>query len=243
MNLVIDIGNTRTKFSVFNHGEEMIAVPLTEMLPSDIDVLLKEHPDINKAIVCSVKNYSAELKSCLQQKFTTFVELDETTPLPVENLYETRETLGKDRMAAVVGAAHIYPGANVLVIDAGTAITYDVVNERNQFLGGKISPGLDMRYKALNQFTDRLPFVQFEENHKLFGRTTIDAIQTGVQQSVLFEVDSTINAFKEFYKNLYVIITGGNTNFFDKKLKNSFFVHYNLIAIGLNRILEHNGEI
>lgn len=243
MNLIIDIGNTRTKFTVFNHGEEMISVPLNELLPTHIEVLLKEHPSIDKAILCAVKDYSPALKTYLQEKFRTFIELDENTPLPIENVYGSKSTLGKDRLAAVAGAAHLYPGMNVLVIDAGTAITYDLINDRKQYLGGNISPGMGMRYKALHQFTGRLPLVEHNNFPKLFGQTTEEAIQAGVQHGVIFEVDNAINAFKEFYNNLYVIITGGDTKLFDKKLKNSFFVNYNLIAIGLNRILEHNGEI
>lgn len=242
MNLVIDIGNTRTKFSVFNHGEEMISVPVDELLPSHIDVLLNEHPSINKAIISAVKDYSPELKSHLRQKLNFFVELNGETPLPIENCYQTKETLGKDRIAAAVGAFHLYPGKNVLVIDAGTAITYDFVNEKGQYLGGNISPGIEMRFKALNQFTGRLPLIEKKDFENLFGNTTEDAIRAGVQHGIVFEADKAIDTFKEFYRNLNVIITGGDANFFDKKLKNSFFVHFNLIAIGLNRILEHNGE-
>ncbi len=243
MNLIIDIGNTRTKITVFNHGEEMISIPLDELLPTHIEVLLAEHPSIDKAILSTVKDYSPELKAYLQETFRTFIELDEHTPLPIENLYGSKSTLGKDRLAAVTGAAHIFPGMNVLVIDAGTAITYDLINDRKQYLGGNISPGLGLRYKALYQFTGRLPLVEYNNFPKLFGQTTEEAIQAGVQHGIIFEVDNAINAFKEFYNNLYVIITGGDTKLFDKKLKNSFFVNYNLIAIGLNRILEHNGEI
>ncbi len=242
MNLVIDIGNTRTKFSVFNHGEEMISVPVDELLPSHIDVLLNEHPSINKAIISAVKDYSPELKSHLRQKLSFFLELNGETPLPIENCYQTKETLGKDRIAAAVGAFHLYPGKNVLVIDAGTAITYDFVNEKGQYLGGNISPGIEMRFKALNQFTGRLPLIEKKDFENLFGNTTEDAIRAGVQHGIVFEADKAIDTFKEFYRNLNVIITGGDAIFFDKKLKNSFFVHFNLIAIGLNRILEHNGE-
>ena len=243
MNLAIDIGNTRTKFSVFNHGEEMITVPVDEFLPSHVNVLLKEHPSIDKVILSAVKDYSPGLKEYLQKNFKSFIELDADTPLPVENLYKSKETLGKDRLAAAVGAFHLYPKTNVLVIDAGSAITYDLINENGQYLGGNISPGLEMRFKALNQFTNRLPLVEKKDFGKLYGQSTEEAIRAGVQHGVVFEADKAIDTFKEFYKNLNVIITGGDANFFDKKLKNSFFVHFNLIAIGLNRILEHNGEI
>ncbi len=240
MNLVIDIGNTRTKFSVFSRGEEVIFGTEEEFSPDHIRELKKEYPAISKVIVSAVKDYSPGLKKHLQNYFDTFIELDAGTPLPVENCYVSKETLGKDRIAAVVGAFHLYPGTNVLVIDAGTAITCDILTDNGKYLGGNISPGITMRFKALHHFTGRLPLLEKKETGELFGTTTEEAIRVGVQNGVVFEVDKTISAFKEFYKNLNVIITGGDVLFFDKKLKNSFFVHFNLIALGLNRILEYN---
>ena len=150
--------------------------------------------------------------------------------------------MGKDRIAAMVGAFDLYPDTNVLVIDAGTAITYDLLNDKGRYLGGNISPGLEMRYKALHRFTDKLPLVNQGNMEQLYGQTTEEAIRAGVQHGIVFEADKAIDTFKEFYNNLKVIITGGDAKFFDKKLKNSFFVHFNLTALGLNRILEHNGE-
>jgi type III pantothenate kinase len=243
MNLVIDIGNTRTKFSVFNKGEVLITVPVEEFLPEHIDVLQNEHPGLQKAILSSVKDYPAKLKQALQNKFEYFLELDENTPLPIENCYKTPVTLGKDRIAAAVGGFDLHPNTNLLIIDAGTAITFDILNEKHQFLGGNISPGIEMRFKALHQFTGKLPLVKQEKFEKLFGSSTEEAIRAGVQNGVVFEVEKAIDTFKEFYKNLKVIITGGDADFFDKKLKNSFFVNFNLTALGLNRILEYNGEI
>jgi type III pantothenate kinase len=243
MNLVIDIGNTRTKFSVFNRGEVLITVPVDEFLPEHIDVLQNEHPALQKVILSAVKDYSPELKSALQNKFEYFTELNEHTPLPIENCYKTPETLGKDRIAAAVGGFDLYPDTNLLIIDAGTAITYDIVNDKHQYLGGNISPGIEMRFKALHQFTGKLPLVKQQNFGKLYGTSTEEAIRAGVQNGVVFEIDRAIETFKEFYKNLKVIITGGDAEFFDKKLKNSFFVNFNLTALGLNRILEYNGEI
>lgn len=242
MNLAIDIGNTRTKFSVFNRGEVLITVPVKEFKIEHIEVLKNEHPDLNKVILSATKDYSTELRRALQKKFVQFIEMESDTPLPIENCYETKDTLGKDRLAAAVGAFDLYPNTNLLIIDAGTAITYDVVNDKHQYLGGNISPGIDMRFKALHQFTGKLPLVNQQEYKKLFGTTTENAIRAGVQNGVVFEVDKAIDTFKVFYNNLKVIITGGNAEFFEKKLKNSFFVHFNLTAIGLNRILEYNGE-
>jgi len=243
MNLVIDIGNTRTKFSVFNKGEVLITVPVDEFLPEHIVVLQNEHPDLSQVILSAVKDYSPKLKTALQNKFEFFLELDSKTPLPIENLYKTPETLGKDRIAAAVGGFDLYPDTNLLIIDAGTAITYDILNEKHQYLGGNISPGIEMRYKALHQLTGKLPLINHKKFDKLYGTTTEEAIWAGVQHGVVFEVDKAIETFKEFYTNLKVIITGGDAVFFEKKLKNSFFVNFNLIALGLNRILEYNGEI
>ena len=243
MNLVIDIGNTRTKFSVFNRGEVLTTVPVNELNPSDIQILQNQYPELRNVIISSVKDYSDDLKNTLQNSFDKFIKLDEKTPLPIENCYKTKNTLGKDRIAAVVGAFDLYPNQNLLVIDAGTAITFDIINEKGQYLGGNIAPGIEMRLKALNYYTGRLPLVPAREWNKLFGTTTEEAILAGVMNGVVFEIDKTIEAFKEFYRNLKVIITGGDTEFFDKKLKNSFFVNFNLLALGLNRILEYNGEI
>lgn len=243
MNLVIDIGNTRTKFSVFNRGEVLITVPVEEFLPQHIDVLQNDYTDLQKVILSAVKDYSPELKATLQNKFKCFVELNSKTLLPVENCYKTPETLGKDRIAAVVGGFDLYPQTNLLIIDAGTAITYDILNDKGQYLGGNISPGIEMRYKALHHFTGKLPIIKHQKFDKLYGTTTEEAIKAGVQHGVVFEVDKAIDTFKDFYTNLKVIITGGDADFFDKKLKNSFFVNFNLTAMGLNRILEYNGEI
>lgn len=243
MNLTLDIGNTRTKFSVFNKGEVLITVPVDEFLPEHLDVLQKEHPTLKSVILSMVKPQSPELIKSLQNKFEKFIVLDADTPLPIENSYSTKDTLGKDRIAAAVGAFDLFPDRNLLVIDAGTALTYDIVTQAGKYLGGNISPGIDMRFMALHQFTGGLPLVKQGEVDKLFGSSTEEAIRAGVQNGVIFEVDRTIDAFKDFYTNLQVIITGGNADFFANKLKNSFFVHLNLIALGLNRILEYNGEI
>src|SRR5690554_2102736 len=243
MNLIIDIGNSRTKFWLFNQNYEVESAYVGELQLIHIDNVLAKHESLDKVILSTVKDYPEDLKIHLKKNFKKFIELDEHTPLPVKNNYLTKRTLGKDRIAAAAGAAYLYPGRNVLVIDAGTAITYDFIDERNGYMGGNISPGLEMRYKALNLFTNKLPLLEADEFNGFLGQSTHDAIHAGIQKGLLYEVDGVINAFKENYRNLCVIITGGNDNFFDKKLKNSFFVHYNIIAIGLNSILEYNGEI
>ncbi|MBN2772794.1 MAG: type III pantothenate kinase, partial [Prolixibacteraceae bacterium] len=240
MNLVIDIGNTRTKFYIFNRGELAVSVPVDEFKPEYIDLLKNEYPQLDQAIISAVKKYPEEIKALLKRNFDIFIELDYKTPLPIQNNYKSRETLGNDRIATAVGANFLYPDSNLLIIDAGSAITFDFISEKGVFLGGNISPGINMRFNALNNFTGNLPLVGLEDTDILFGNTTETAIRAGVQNGIIYEVDNTISLFKEFYKNLKVIITGGDANFFDKKLKNSFFVNFNLTGIGLNRILEYN---
>jgi type III pantothenate kinase len=240
MNLVIDIGNSRIKLALFSERDLMFNVPLDELKPEHIQVLLDEHDDLKSAIISSVREYPAALKAFLENSFENFIELNANTPVPITNGYETPETLGKDRLAAAVGATELFPGKNVLVIDAGTAITYEIITAENEYLGGNISPGLATRFKALHQFTGKLPLLQPTEDFPMIGKNTQSAIQAGVQIGLLFEVQQYIDYFNTIYENLEIIITGGDAKFFDKKLKNSIFVHFNLTLIGLNRILEYN---
>ncbi len=240
MNLIIDIGNTRTKLAVFFKNEiifEKVAEKLTVEL---IQSIQKDYPKLGKAILSSVKDYPKETREYLKLAFNPFIELDKDTPTSLTNNYKTPETLGKDRLAAAVGANGLFPNNYCLVIDAGTAITLDLVSEKNEYLGGNISPGLETRFKALNHFTGKLPLVCLNEEFDEIGTDTESAIRAGVQLGVLFEVEQYINHFNNLYQNLQIIITGGNANFFDKKLKKSIFVHLNLTLVGLNRILEYN---
>ena len=242
INLVIDIGNSRTKIALFNQHDLMFNVPLDHLTANHVRMLKNEHPQLKKVILSSVKPYADDLKRVLSEEFDQFIELDHQTELPIENLYETPETLGKDRIAAAVGANELFPDQNLLVIDAGTAITYDLVSEKNQFMGGNISPGLEMRFKALNHFTGKLPLVNYSDDFEPIGKNTTDAIRAGVQNGVLYEMEQNIDFFNKNYRNLHIIMTGGDSNFFDKKLNYSIFVHFNLTLIGLNRILEHNAK-
>ena len=220
----------------------MFNVPMDHLTVAHVKMLKDEHPQLKKAILSSVKPIDEELISFLNTNFDSFIELNENTPIPIENLYETPETLGKDRLAAAIGANELFPDQNLLVIDAGSAITYDHVSEKNQFLGGNISPGLEMRFKALNHFTGKLPLIGYSDEFQSIGRNTTDAIRAGVQNGILFEIEQTIDLFNRNYQNLQIVMTGGDSYFFDKKLNYSIFVHFNLTLIGLNRILEHNAK-
>jgi len=240
MNLTIDIGNTRTKLAVIGNSDLMEVFIEEDISTSVIQEVLHKYPLIKKVILSTVRKIDTTVYTYLKSTFGYFVELNEFTKLPIENLYKTKNTLGKDRLAAVVGANNIFPNMNVLVIDMGTAITYDFINENNQFLGGNISPGLEMRYKALNHFTRQLHQFQKENDFELIGDNTKGAIVSGVQNGIIFEIDGYINELKIKFDEIITILTGGDAIFFDKKLKNTIFVNSNLNFIGLNRILEYN---
>ena len=242
INLVIDIGNSRTKLALFNQHDLMFSVPIGHLTLNHLKMLKEEHTQLTQAILSSVKPVDDELLQFLSENFDLFIELDHLTKLPIENLYETPETLGKDRIAAAVGANELFPNQNILIIDAGTAITYDLVSEKNQFIGGNISPGLQMRFKALNHFTGKLPLVSYSDEYQNIGKNTTDAIRAGVQNGILYEIGQTIELFNRNYQNLQIVMTGGDSIFFDKKLNYSIFVHINITLIGLNRILEHNAK-
>jgi type III pantothenate kinase len=240
LNLVIDIGNTRTKVALFNQGELMISFPVTSFSPDNLELLLSEYPNIDRAIISSVKENQEALLLTLKKSITFVVELDHNTLLPIENCYETPETLGKDRIAAAVGANKLYRDQNVLVIDAGTAIKYDFVNKKNQYKGGFISPGLNMRFRALNHFTDKLPLLKPEMPRYLEGKNTKDSVTGGIQYGLEGEINQMIKYFNDLNGKLTIIITGGDTNYFEKLLKNHKFVTGEIILLGLNTILEFN---
>ncbi len=242
ISLIIDIGNSRTKIALFNEHDLMFNVPIDRLSIDHLRMLKDEHPQLIRAILSSVKEKDVQLTEFLSSNFDLFIELDHTTPLPLENLYETPETLGKDRLAAAVGANELFPNRNLLIIDAGTAITYDLVTDSNQYLGGNISPGLEMRFKALNHFTGKLPLLKSAEDFPIIGKNTNEAIRSGVQNGMIYEISQTIETFNRNYQNLMVIMTGGDSYFFDKKLNYSIFVNFNLTLIGLNRILDYNAK-
>ncbi len=243
MNLIIDLGNSLSKIAIFENS----TITQTKNVPtdkefSDIDKewLKTLTGEINNVIVSSVVGYENNRITTLKNMFSNILLLNHETKIPIRNLYQTKQTLGYDRIAAAVGANAIFPNTNVLVIDIGTAITFDMVNEHNEFLGGNISPGMAIRYKALHQFTKKLPQLSKNEDFNLIGKNTTEAITNGVQNGIIFEIDGYINQFSLLFNNLKVILTGGDTFFFAKKLKNTIFAEQNLLFLGLNRILDYN---
>ena len=239
MNICIDIGNTFTKVAVFENDALLHSASFSEFGIAEFKEILKTF-GIKKGIISSVKNENPSFFDEVGALLQKLIILDTKTKIPIINGYETPETLGKDRLAVVTGANYLHPDANILVIDAGSAITFDFINDKGEYKGGNIAPGLSMRFKALHEFTSRLPLLNQKEEVPLLGRNTSEAIIAGVQNSIVFETDTYINELTRVYKGMITLITGGDAKFFDNKLKNTIFVVPNLVLIGLNRILNFN---
>lgn len=242
MNLIIDFGNSMTKVAVYNKNKQVMLKSYSNTdikLQNHILSLLKANLEIDNVIISSVVPVPEWLDGSLTCQFKNFINLEFSTPTPVTSDYKS-ETLGKDRIAGVVGANNIFPATHVLVIDAGTAITYDVVTADGIHKGGNISPGLEMRFKALNNFTKQLPYLSPSDKSPFIADNTNDAIITGVQTGMLFEIDGYIANLSSQYSDLKVVFTGGNANFFASKVKNTIFVEPNLVLFGLNIILNYN---
>ncbi|NPA44644.1 MAG: type III pantothenate kinase [Chlorobi bacterium] len=247
MNLIIDIGNSYSKLSIYRGKTSfhLSSIKSNEhkLLISKIKQLKKQKQIIKNVILSSVSSEHAELEDYLLNNFDFFIKLNHETKIPIKNLYKTPKTLGKDRLAAVVAANNIFPNTNVLVFDAGTALTIDFINENAEYIGGSISPGIEMRFKALNYFTKKLPKFNLNTDFdKSFGATTEEAIISGVQNGILNEVEGYINKYSKKYKNLEIIFTGGDTFFFKERLTKKILTDPDIVMKGLNIILEHNAK-
>lgn len=237
--LCIDKGNTRTKVGVFK-GDALIFAEVYDVFGiSELKDLMKKY-SFSACILSNVSTQNGDVEKFLDQEFPFFILLNEKTALPLTNLYEQPETLGKDRIAAVIGAVSLKSDSDLLVIDAGTAITYDFVDAASVYHGGNIAPGVNMRLKALNVFTERLPIVQPAENVGLLGKTTATAMLNGVMNGIVFEINGYFDTLKIKYPELSIFLTGGDANYFVSKLKSPIFAEKYLVLIGLNRILQFN---
>lgn len=240
--MIIDAGNTQIKWAIYNGKSQLLKKAASDWDDFRRDLPDAAFPELLSAVISSVRKVPVEVVSELHNRFPFVCELAYDIPLPVKISYKTPETLGKDRIAAAVGGAALFPGKTVLIIDLGTAITYDLITAEPAFAGGNISPGMFMRFKALGHFTDDLPTVSPSDKVALIGQSTVEALQSGVQQGITYEIDACINALINKYDGLRVILTGGDAPFFVKNLKNTIFVVPDLVLDGLNLILDHQKE-
>jgi len=239
--LALDLGNTCIKAGSFSGNK------LQEIRSfSNINELVKESEYVLKhsnVIIGSVTEDHLKIIAHFGEKIPHTVFTSQT-PIPIKNLYQTSATLGSDRLAASIGAYSLYPNSDVLCIDCGTCIKYNFVNAKNEYLGGAISPGLQMRFKALKHFTNKLPLVEMNDCYdKLIGQNTNESILSGVIIGAIKEIKGIIEEYEQNYPNIKIVITGGDGNFFAKHLKkNSIFTHPNLVLEGLNQILNFTFE-
>ncbi len=242
MNLVIDIGNTRAKAAVFD-GEKIVETVQAEAFTTeDAERLLAKYPAVDRAIVSSVRGGEEALIEVLRGRLKRVVHFDADTPVPIRNAYATPATLGRDRLAAAVGAAAIFPDEDVLVVDLGTAITLDLVTADGIFRGGNISPGAAMRFSALHEYTAKLPLRKLTEPAGLLGTSTAEAIENGVAGGIICEVEGTAEKLYGIYPSLRILFTGGDAHFFEKRVKFPIFASLDLVLTGLNKILEYNAQ-
>lgn len=238
MNLLFDFGNTQSKVAVSN-GKEIIEVKkFSQVGLTDLEYFF-HHYQISQSIISAVIDLGEELMDYLMMH-SKLIVLQHFLKLPFVNHYKTPSTLGKDRIAAIVGAVHLYPDKNILVVDFGTAITFEVINQNKEYLGGNISPGMETRYRALHTFTNQLPLLKSVYPIPFLGQSTEEAITCGVQQGIIFETQTYIKEIEEKLGNLMVVFTGGDAIFFEKTVKYPIFVVPDLVMIGLNQILEEN---
>ena len=241
LNLIIDIGNNSAKFFLFK-GEQLILH--TRKSNSSFDVIGEWNRlyDIEKAIISSVIADTPELSEAISGLQCPVVRFSNSMSLPLEICYRTPHTLGSDRIAAAVGAWNEAPGRNMLVIDAGSAITIDFVGKDGKYNGGNIAPGIKMRLKALHEYTSLLPMIEKEGDIPTIGYDTETAIRSGVINGICHEIEGYINEFKQKYCDVLVFLTGGDEKPLKNRIKSCIFADKYLVAKGLNRILLDYGN-
>lgn len=242
MNLIVDVGNTFVKFAIFKNDEliHKVSFKLSEF-KKQYKLLKKEFPKLKTSIISSVGRLSKKQIEIIDDDLKV-LELNSNTKLPFKNLYKTPETLGVDRIALASASVNQFPDNNVLIIDAGTCITYDFVTDKNEYLGGAISPGIRLRYQALHNLTANLPLLEKDQPKTIIGNSTESSIHSGVVIGVVKEIDGVIDQYKEKHQDLTVILTGGDANFLSNQLKNSIFANSNFLLEGLNFILDYNSK-
>ncbi len=238
--LCFDFGNTRLKAAVFENDifKEEVVLPNDDTLTIE-NLLTKYHPE--KTILSSVIDHNTGIEQLLASK-TNFHKLSHLTKVNFTIPVGKPESIGADRLALCAAAVHFYPGKNNLVISMGSCITYNFINQYHQFIGGSISPGMEMRFKAMQEFTAKLPLVQAEWNFPLIGYDTKTNLQSGVIAGISFEMAGFIDSYATKYNNFNVVLTGGDTAYFAGQLKKKIFADCNFLFKGLYALSETNND-
>ncbi|MDX2195064.1 MAG: type III pantothenate kinase [Cytophagales bacterium] len=240
MNIAVDFGNTSVKAGYFDHDTFHGMISATG--PVELIRIINENLD-SKVVMSTVNSDAIHFVNLIENKDRLLI-LKQDTPIPIQNLYTSPATLGSDRLAAAIAAAHLYPHRHCLVIDAGTCITYDYLSSAGEYHGGSISPGVGLRFKALHQFTGALPLIAQPytdyDVSQYCGQDTTTSIMSGVLQGAIGEMTYFIDIYKKKYPDITIIITGGNHHFFESRILHAIFAVPELILIGLNRVLIYN---
>ncbi len=235
--ITIDIGNTRAKYAVFEE-ENMIEQSIFNPYSNDLELLTKKFPNIKKGIISSV---GGKIKECLDQLHDIeIITLCSSTALPFETIYENKAQIGSDRLVAVAAALKEKPKQNNLVIDIGTCITYDIIQHDMKHLPGPISPGIKLRFKSMNDYTEKLPLCQADRNKiNIICKSTEECLQTGVLKGIAIEIEGFIQHYSNIFTNLNVFIIGGDNIFFENMLKSCIFADSKFTFNGLKYILDY----
>ena len=238
MNLVLDVGNSLLKIALFEKSELIQKFKFSENYKRNIEDIISKN-NVTHSIISNVGRIDDSIINILKES-TNLLLVSNQLKVPFTNLYKSKNTLGQDRLALVSAAAFKFPKENVLIVDVGSCITYDFKNNNNEYLGGGISPGISMRFKSLNTFTSNLPLIDFDSIHQLIGNNTKNSINSGVINGTISEINGIIQQYREEFKNIRIILTGGDSNFLLKRIKNTIFADRNFLLIGLNKLLEDN---
>ncbi|HHT04044.1 MAG TPA: type III pantothenate kinase [Bacteroidales bacterium] len=243
MRLVIDIGNTRAKVAVFSSRTLFLVESYDKISLNDIKNTIERFPTIRKSIYSSVANTDQEIediKDYLEQK-TKLIIMNENLTFPIINHYLSPKTLGKDRLAGVIGAKGLFSDDDCLVIDSGSCITVDFIDKESNYYGGSISPGINMKYKALNTFTESLPLINDKfEKQDITGADTEGSIKSGVLNGTLMEIEGYIKYYCSNYPDIKILFTGGDARYLQSNFKENTILEEHLVLLGLNIILDTN---
>ncbi len=237
-NICIDIGNTQSKLGIFDNSELLDTILLPELTADLLAPILTKYK-ITHSIVSNVNNNLESVTQLLQHK-TNYLPFNHFTKLPFINQYQTPQTLGLDRIALVAAATNFASEQNILVISLGTCVTFEFLNRNLTYLGGAISPGLNMRLQAMNHFTAKLPLINFSEPTHFNGNNTESCMQSGSFYGILAEINGRIEWYKNEFGPTEILLSGGDCFLFEKHLKNALFAHPYLTLFGLNKILIYN---
>jgi len=236
LNLCIDIGNTSAKIGFFEK-DELVDVKHNLQDRSILKVVAESKPQ--HILISSVRKGIGKIVE-KSRKIAETIVLDYEIPVPVGSQYKSPQTLGVDRLASVVGANFLYEHKNCLVVDLGTCITFDLIDSSGIYHGGGISPGLEMRLKAMHKFTSKLPLISSNGYSELIGKTTKECMQSGALYGTIAELEGIIGRYRQFFQDLVIIFCGGGAIFFESKIKDHIFAIPNLVLVGLNQILRFN---